>query len=80
VGDVIIIEAGMKVPADCLLFEGMDVLIDEVTYNDGRDKMVKKSVSTGKNHRDNPDPFLLSQSLVISGSGRAIVCAVGKHS
>jgi magnesium-transporting ATPase (P-type) len=30
------------------------------------------------NHKFNPDPFLLSDSKVISGQGKAIVCAVGK--
>lgn len=60
VGDVIIIEAGMKIPADCILFEGMDIITNELIYNDNRDKISKKSCSNGKNHRDNPDPFLLS--------------------
>lgn len=70
----------MKIPADCVLFEGMDIITNELIYNDNREKISKKSCSNGKNHRDNPDPFLLSQSLVIGGSGRAVVCALGKHS
>lgn len=57
----------------------MDITVDEANYNDGRETIVRKSLSTGDNHRDNPDPFLLSGSLVVSGSGRAVVCAVGKH-
>ena len=40
---------------------------------------MKKHISTGDNHRSNPDAFLLARSLVMSGSGRAVVCCVGKH-
>jgi hypothetical protein len=32
-----------------------------------------------KTHLENPDCFLLSRSLVLTGSGKALVCAVGKH-
>ena len=79
VGDIILIEAGMRVPADCVLVDGMDIVVNEALYNDGRETLVKKHLSTGYNHRGNPDPFLLSQTLVVSGSGRAVICAVGKH-
>ena len=29
VGDIILIETGMRVPADCILLDGMDVTADE---------------------------------------------------
>ena len=80
VGDIILIEAGMRIPADCILVEGMDVTVDEHEYYEDRETIVRKSVSTGENHKENPDPFLLTRSLVLSGSGRAVVCAVGKYS
>lgn len=80
VGDVILIETGMRIPADCILFEGQDITCDETMYNEGRPLINKKEVSRGHDHhRDNPDPFLLANSLVMTGSGRAVVCAVGKH-
>ena len=78
VGDIVIIESGMRVPADCILLRGMDITVDEALYHEGRSTIVKKQVATGKNHRNNPDPFLKSRSLVMSGSGRAVVCCVGK--
>jgi magnesium-transporting ATPase (P-type) len=31
------------------------------------------------NHKDNPDPFLFADSKVMSGQGKAIVCAVGDN-
>lgn len=79
VGDIILIEAGSRIPADSILIDGMDVTIDEALYNDGQETIVRKSLSNGENHRDNPDPFLLSGSLVLTGSGRAVVCSVGKN-
>jgi P-type E1-E2 ATPase len=41
VGDVILIEAGMRIPADCILIEGMDVTVDESMY-DENSKCLKK--------------------------------------
>lgn len=31
------------------------------------------------NHKLNPDPFLLTASKIMSGSGKAVVCSVGKN-
>lgn len=70
----------MRVPADCVLLDGQDITADETVYNEGRSLVNVKSVSKGEeHHRENPDPFLLANSLIMTGSGRAVVCAVGKH-
>jgi magnesium-transporting ATPase (P-type) len=70
----------MRVPADCVLIDGMDITVDESMYNEDRESIVAKSISKGEDHhRENPDPFLLNRSLVMTGTGRAVVCAVGKH-
>ena len=80
VGDIIHIENGMRIPADCVLIDGMDITVNESVYNEDRECIVAKGISKGEDHhRENPDPFLLSRSLVLTGSGRAVVCAVGKH-
>lgn len=64
VGDIVAIEAGMRVPADCILIKGMDVRVDEAIYNEDRELICAKTVSVGdaeeNNHTDNPDPFLLA--------------------
>lgn len=62
VGDIVQIETGMKVPADCVIIEGLDITVDERVYNDDVEKIVKKTISNGQNHKDNPDTFLLSQT------------------
>lgn len=80
VGDIILIETGMRIPADCVLIEGQDVTADETVYNEGRTLINVKNVSKGEDHhRENPDPFLLANSLIMTGSGRAVVCAVGAN-
>jgi magnesium-transporting ATPase (P-type) len=40
------IEAGMKIPADCILIEGMDVECDESMYKDGMSHVQKKMVES----------------------------------
>jgi len=81
VGDIILLEAGNRVPADCLLIEGEDLEVDENYYVDGPDPVIKqKSVCSEENIGSNPDPFLLSYSLVTEGYGKAVVCAVGVNS
>lgn len=32
VGDIILLEQGARVPADCLLIEGQDISVDESMY------------------------------------------------
>jgi len=79
VGDVIILEAGSRVPADSVLIESNDITVDESFYT-GNNRAVKKEAATNENYSSSPDCFLLSQSLIASGSGKAVVCCVGKNS
>jgi len=105
VGDVILLDSGNRVPADCILFEEMNMTVDESTYKKPTEELdttkISKSVSVAfdkakeididgvegncepklymDNHKQNPDPFLLAMSTVRTGQGKALVCAVGKH-
>lgn len=47
VGDIITIEAGMRIPADCILIDGMDVNCDESMYKGGHN-CVDKKISISK--------------------------------
>ena len=82
VGDIIIIEQGCKLPGDCILLDGMDITVDERIYTDKQDEpcIVAKQVAVPENYSYNPDPFLLSNTIVMSGSGTAVICAVGRMS
>ena len=79
VGDLVTIESGMRVPADWVLVEGMDITCDERMYPEGKNMVVKQISFGGAKDESNPDPFLLSRSFVSTGSGRALVLAVGRH-
>lgn len=78
VGDVIKLEAGMRVPADCLLVHAIDFTTDEAALT-GEPEQVEKSDVNEHTVKYNPSPFLLANTLVASGSGTALVCAVGQN-
>lgn len=78
VGDVIKIEAGMKVPADCIVIDGTDLATDESSMTGEPDNMEKVGI-TSDNFEYNPNPFMYAATLVISGQGTALVCAVGTN-
>ena len=79
VGDLIKIESGMRIPADTLLISGTDVATDESAMT-GEPEQVEKSSVTDANYHHNPSPFLLGKTLVVSGQGLGLICAVGTHS
>jgi Ca2+-transporting ATPase len=87
VGDVISVQQGDIVPADCLLIEEMNIAVDESKY--GNSKNVEKEPSSKNaegadedgqpdNHKKNPDNCLLTGTMIMSGGGRAVICAVGE--
>jgi Ca2+-transporting ATPase len=91
VGDVVIIETGDEVPADGRLFEATDLQVDEssltgepittkssLTTNmeDGVDKSSQYAKDKG-NEEAYPKDMLLRSSMVMGGTGRYVVTAVG---
>jgi len=86
-GDIVFLEAGQRVPADCIIIESADLVIDE-TPDDATDEIAKKSKSAFRSlnygdHRAQPetgDPFLRADSMVSKGGAKAVVCCVGEHS
>lgn len=78
VGDIVLLDTGCRVPADCVLLTGMDVVANEGRYHNLDVFEVQKQGI--EDLAQNPDCFLLSHSLIIRGAGQAIVCAVGERS
>lgn len=78
VGDVIVIEPGKTVPADCLLIQSEEIQVDESVIT-GESDYVYKEALTPENYQHNPAPFLLQSTTVVEGEGRAIVLAVGEY-
>jgi Ca2+-transporting ATPase len=71
VGDIINVQTGVVVPADCVLISGFNVSCDE-------------SAMTGEPHAIEKEPhedaFLLSGTNVVNGIGKAVVICTGVNS
>ena len=82
VGDVVIVETGDEVPADGQLFETTDLQVDESSLT-GEPMTNKESLplSPSKERGDSdeayPKDMLLRSSMVMGGTGRYVVSAVG---
>ena len=72
VGDLIKLQVGDKVPADCILLTDQKIWVNERQCSVG-DKLTHKP-------KDSNDPFLLANSYVSSGFCKALVVCVGSHS
>jgi len=84
IGDVILINQGDRVPADCLLIDEMDMKVDQKHYYPDvpNSELTPKQCSYNDVQRDideNPDAILLQDCIVMTGTGKAVVLAVGKH-
>jgi Ca2+-transporting ATPase len=96
VGDIIELQQGDRVPADCIILDEMNISVDERMYASNKRRPVeeedgmkftskeesaitidKETGEASDNHISNPDPFLYTDSKVMNGAGKAIVCAVG---
>lgn len=78
VGDIISIQGGKTIPADCVLIQGTDLVANESSLTGETEPQHKRHV-TADNYTTNPNAFLLKSTLVESGEGKAIVCAVGEQ-
>jgi Ca2+-transporting ATPase len=74
VGDVVLLENGSRVPADCLVIDSENVRFDEPDQ-DGADGAVSEGDA-----RTNDDVFVRAGSIVKSGNAKVIVCVVGEAS
>ena len=74
VGDTVIVETGDEVPADGLLFEATDLQVDESSLTG--EMLTTKSLNHQKVSAY-PSDLLLRSSMVMNGTGRYVVTAVG---
>ena len=78
VGDIIRIEAGEAVPADCLVLEHYECMFSEAGITGEPDAQPKSPATSEQDLEENPDPFILASSLCESGRCTALVLAVGE--
>jgi len=77
VGDIILLEAGSNVPADCRLIEGFGVRVNNATVTG---EAVSKALSTAPSTEDelvHSKNIFLAGTSVAAGQARALVCATG---
>ena len=87
VGDIVDLQQGDRVPADCILIDEMNITVDQQYYFPNQPPNVEKEQSQvygpdqgePDNHSQNPDPFMLTDSKIMTGQGKAIICAVGEN-
>lgn len=82
VGDVILLEAGDAVPADCRIFESASLKVEEAALT-GESVPVSKSVEALQTEKDGDVPLgdrknmAYMGSVVVYGRGKAVVVATG---
>lgn len=80
-GDIVILEAGDKVPADARLIEAIDVAVDESILT-GESYPVEKNIDPLKEEDLPPHKqtnMLFMGTLVVKGKAKAIVTSTGKN-
>ena len=75
VGDMVVLGVGDEIPADGLLSEATDLQIDESVLTG--EPIITKSVEVLQNGATYPSNVVLRSTMVMNGSGRMIVTAVG---
>jgi len=82
VGDILVLTEGVRIPADARLIESYGFLIDEASLT-GESLPVEKNMRAtlaGNTPLAERTNSVFSGTTVISGEGKAIVCAVGLES
>ena len=75
VGDVVVLTAGDKAPADCVIVESQNAVADQASVYDFENSGLERQAAKGA-----ADPFLYADSYLLAGSAKAVVARVGRHS
>jgi len=77
-GDVIILESGVKVPADARLFEARNLTVDESLLTGESTPVEKFSETILKRTAVDRNNMVFAGTLVLEGYGKAVVVATGE--
>ena len=78
-GDVVLLEEGDNVPADCRLIAGVDVRVNTSTITGESEPKARSPESVKEQGALDTRNLLLAGTSMVSGQGRAIVFATGMH-
>lgn len=79
-GDIVTVETGDRVPADCRIISSSNLLVDESALTGESDAVEKDGEYLCQNHKTpvaERKNMLYSGSFVTAGNGTAVVCCVG---
>ncbi|HTI51856.1 MAG TPA: HAD-IC family P-type ATPase, partial [Planctomycetaceae bacterium] len=78
-GDVISLEAGDLIPADCRLIEGFGIRVNAATVTGESLPQPRDAHPSSEETFVHSRNALLAGTTLVAGSGRAVVCATGDH-
>lgn len=78
-GDVISLEAGDLIPADCRLIEAFGLRVDVATVTGESLPKARDAHPSSEENFLRSRNAMLAGTTVVSGNGRAVVCATGEH-
>ncbi|MDP1771139.1 MAG: cation-transporting P-type ATPase [Methylobacter sp.] len=78
-GDVILLQEGDNVPADCRLLEAFSLRVNNATVTGESRPQARDSEPSAEESLEHSRNTLLAGTSVVSGEGRAVVFATGMH-
>lgn len=82
-GDMIFLSNGMEIPADCILYRAVNVIVNESAITGETNEVYKNTLDKCVEQRmdpNGPTPLLISGSNIVSGEGIMMAAVVGKDS
>ncbi len=80
-GDILLLEEGDKIPADCRILSLVDLEVDEASLT-GESRAVKKTIEALKKDKlalGDQINMLFAGTVVVRGKGKAVVVAIGMY-
>lgn len=78
-GDVVVLEAGDTVPADCRVLRAQALEVDESSLTGESEPIRKRTAATFASLLAERDSMVYAGTAVVSGRGEAVVVAVGRE-
>ncbi|CAG1771999.1 partial H+-transporting ATPase, partial [uncultured bacterium] len=78
-GDVILLQEGDNVPADCRLLEAFSLRVNNATVTGESLPQARDALPSHEQHLEHSHNILLAGTSIVSGEGRAVVFATGMH-
>jgi P-type E1-E2 ATPase len=79
VGDIVMMQPGDKVPADCIVLSSANLHVNEPTKHVELDGPTTFTWNKLKKNA-NESPFLFADSYILAGTCKVVVCCVGENS